>query len=198
MNPAREARERIAALEGQLAIANALLSEAKIREQMNNGLNLRCVESSEQRDERAFGQACVNFAISTLGDDSIRLEALKLACKLNNPLAKYRLGKMYLSTDPTKALELFFAARASSDGPIGVFEVIGRCYEYGLGVPVDLAKAVEEYTKGAAFNHCLAELALGRCYLNGTGVEVNRRLGWSYIERAAEHGSPVAREMLKK
>ena len=203
----REEQERVRALQQELADAKHQLEEAKIRvrqgEEVISGLNerLTTVDPSELSVAR-FGALCAAFALKH-NLEGEALDALRLGSRLCNPLASFRLGKLYLTgkgsvqCDPVMAFGLFRAASVSPDSPIGVFAAMGRCYEEGLGVPVDLNQAVEMYAEGAALSHCEAELALGVCYLDGKGVSADRRRGWEFIERAAEHGSAVARKMLE-
>ena len=50
----------------------------------------------------------------------------------------------------------------------------GTCFENGIGVEVDKAKAVEWYLKSAMQDNEIAQRYLAICYENGEGVDVDQ------------------------
>jgi len=48
---------------------------------------------------------------------------------------------------------------------------LGECYQYGLGVEINKAKAFEFYVKSAKQNYNNAQNNLGTFYENGIGIE---------------------------
>ncbi len=63
--------------------------------------------------------------------------------------------------------------------------ILGRCYQEGLGVKKNLQQAVAWYRKAAEQNLAKAQYNLGRCYQEGWGVPKNQQTAFSLIYRAA-------------
>ncbi len=72
--------------------------------------------------------------------------------------------------------------------------VLGRCFEFGLGVEMNDSRAAEYYIN-AVFNdgNDDALIALGLLYLQGRGVEENQEFAYNLFLRAAKQGNPIAR-----
>lgn len=63
---------------------------------------------------------------------------------------------------------------------------LGECYEYGeLGIGKDYEKAVEWYRKSAVEGDACGLFNLGRCYMNGIGVELDHKAAIMWLELAA-------------
>ena len=73
---------------------------------------------------------------------------------------------------------------------------LGRCYEHGDGVKVDMKEAVRWYEAAAAQGHADAQSRLGWCYEHGDGVKVDLRAAVRWYEAAAEKGHPGAQSNL--
>lgn len=72
--------------------------------------------------------------------------------------------------------------------------VLGRCFQFGLGVEQNDVRAAEYYMN-AVFNdgNDDALIALGLLYLQGRGVEENQEFAYNLFLRAAKQGNPIAR-----
>jgi TPR repeat protein len=68
--------------------------------------------------------------------------------------------------------------------------------ELGLGVPQDIAKAVDLYRKAAAKNIIPAELRLGEIYLHGDLVPPDFAQAKTYLSQAANQGNARAATLL--
>lgn len=72
--------------------------------------------------------------------------------------------------------------------------VLGRYFEFGLGVETDESKAADYYTKAVLKDgNDDALIALGLLYLQGRGVEKNEEFAYNLFLRAAKQGNPIAR-----
>ena len=100
------------------------------------------------------------------------------------------LGILYESSSKKDKLELAvqYYKIASEHGVVQpqAHDLLGRCYERGIGVEKDLEKAVEQYRQAVLKSGKNSQLAsrarynLGCCYLFGTGIEQD-------LEKAKEH-----------
>jgi TPR repeat protein len=87
------------------------------------------------------------------------LRWLKAAASQNEPLAENDLGQIYeygrskydVDDDWDLAAKMWLAS-ASQGWSLGEF-AMGRAYQYGIGVPLDLNKAINWYDKAAAQGH---------------------------------------------
>lgn len=50
---------------------------------------------------------------------------------------------------------------------------LGECFEKGIGVAVNMIKAIQFYKKSSEIGNLVAMKNLGECYENGFGVQVN-------------------------
>ena len=72
--------------------------------------------------------------------------------------------------------------------------VLGRYFEFGLGVEKDESKAADYYTQAVLKDgNDDALIALGILYLQGRGVEENKEFAYNLFLRAAKQGNPIAR-----
>ncbi len=83
--------------------------------------------------------------------------------------AMYEAGRLAHLSYATKSARLWFEKAANLGHDKGMYQ-LGRCFEKGLGVYRDEAKAVEWYTKAANLNNTDAMRALAARYKNGIGV----------------------------
>jgi TPR repeat protein len=76
--------------------------------------------------------------------------------------------------------------------------LIGECYDYGQGVQLDYAKAVEWYRlaalprEGENTGNADAQLGLGYCYLNGNGVDESETEAFKWFLLSAKQGNADA------
>ena len=64
--------------------------------------------------------------------------------------------------------------------------MLGRHYREGIGVSKDFGKAVYWLTKAAEQGNAEAQFALGVCYVNGEGVDINLEKAISLFEKLAK------------
>lgn len=108
------------------------------------------------------------------------------------PFAQYYLADGYASglfnhgkPDLERSFPLFLAA--SKHGHAEAMYRTALCYEYGWGVRVDAAKAVQFYQHAASKNHPGAMLRLGRACLTGEmGLTKRYREGIRWLKRGSE------------
>ena len=82
------------------------------------------------------------------------------------------------------------ARRGSSDA----LDSLGASYKYGLGVELDLNKAIDYYKQAILLDgndEALHDLAL--CYLHGEGVPQDFKKGYDLMIRSARQGNAMAR-----
>ncbi len=65
---------------------------------------------------------------------------------------------------------------------------LGHCYELGIGVPVDVALAVQLYLKSAELGVAQALHELGQCYRDGNGVEKDDEKAFQFFLQACTAG----------
>jgi TPR repeat protein len=76
------------------------------------------------------------------------------------------------------------------------FYELARCYEKGIGTPVDLAKAEELYVQSVQGKYGEAAWYLATCYEKGTFGEVDVDKAIQFAETAVQHGDLMAPYML--
>jgi uncharacterized protein len=65
--------------------------------------------------------------------------------------------------------------RAADQGHVeSIFNMLGQCYDFGLGVAIDKSAAFKYYKRAADAGNVNAQCNLGICYFNGTGVKLIR------------------------
>jgi TPR repeat protein len=69
---------------------------------------------------------------------------------------------------------------------------VGWMYERGVGVNIDLQKAVKWYRKRAKSDYATAQTNLGLMYLNGTGVKQDAAIARLWFENASKKGAAKA------
>lgn len=72
----------------------------------------------------------------------------------------------------------------------------GKCYYEGKGVPKDLKKAVEWFTKAAEHGHSDAQNLLGYFYYTGEGVNKDYQIAINWYRKAADQGNADAQKKL--
>lgn len=93
----------------------------------------------------------------------------------------------------TAFIELMPAARA---GHIDAQYMIGVMYSDGEGVPIDMATAMEWFSKAARLGHAAAMYELAKGYLEGNGLPRDDKKGLKLLRRAARSGSAAAQMQL--
>jgi len=149
------------------------------------------------------------------GDAATSLAALRYAAEGGEPLAKWKLGRMYAEgdgvvRDDAKAYEYFaqIVDHYADDEPdprersmaASAFVAVGIYLRDGVPsgkIKPDLDRAFDLFRYAATyFSNADAQYNLARMYLEGTGVKKNVRQGVNWLELAARKGHPQAQAML--
>lgn len=81
-------------------------------------------------------------------------------------------------------------------GHPAALNLLGMMYEQGKGVPVDTARAVDYYRRGAKLGDVYAQFNLAASYNTGVGVPMNYRAAVKWYRRAADQGASFAQYSL--
>jgi TPR repeat protein len=101
---------------------------------------------------------------------------------------KYEYGKFNGTPKYQLAYKWYKAASDQGDG-MGLNN-LGRCYERGCGVKVDINKAIEIYEQAYAKGNVAAASSLSAIYIEGRAGEIDEEKAMPYIMFRAEHGEP--------
>lgn len=71
-------------------------------------------------------------------------------------------------------------------------EGIGMCYEFGIGVEAQPAKAFGYYKQAAERRNQEASYRLARCYYFGVGTEIDKAAAYGYFMEVAQQGNVYA------
>ena len=85
-------------------------------------------------------------------------------------LGEYNFYGKGVETNVTEAVKWYRKAVNSINVERALFR-LGECYEYGVGVVKNKFEAVKYYQRSAEYGYTEAKVALGKCYLNGDGIE---------------------------
>jgi len=85
--------------------------------------------------------------------------------------------------DFAKALVWYKKAADEEDGR--AMGMIGKIFQFGMGVAVDLEKAFKWYERGTLYDDAFSCNALGAMYFNGAGVKRDYNEAKRYFEKAA-------------
>ena len=83
-------------------------------------------------------------------------------------------------------MALYYSAELSGD--VDTLRELGRMFLEGDFAPADARRAAQIYRKAADMGDPYSQLALGRMYQEGTGVEYSSEKAWEYISAAARGG----------
>ncbi len=73
--------------------------------------------------------------------------------------AGFRLAELLVRVDPARAFAIY--AELEKEGEVAAEHHLGVCYEFGIGVPVDYAKAAAQYRKAAGHRYLPSLFSLG-------------------------------------
>ncbi|MFO1103478.1 MAG: tetratricopeptide repeat protein [Methylocystis sp.] len=149
------------------------------------------------------------------GDSATSVAALRYAAEGGEPLAQWKLGRMYAEgdgvvRDDAKAYDYFsqIVDHYADDEPdprersmaASAFVAVGvylRDGVPGAKIKPDLDRAFDLFRYAATyFGAADAQYNLARMYLEGAGVKKNLRQGVNWLELAARKGHPQAQAML--
>ncbi|TLG75667.1 tetratricopeptide repeat protein [Methylocystis sp. B8] len=149
------------------------------------------------------------------GDAATSVAALRYAAESGEPLAQWKLGRMYADgdgviRDDAKAYEYFsqIVDHYADDEPdprersmaASAFVAVGVYLREGVPsakIKPDLDRAFDLFRYAATyFRNADAQYNLARMYLEGAGVKKNVRQGVNWLELAARKGHPQAQAML--
>ena len=126
-------------------------------------------------------------------NDKTALSLLHEAAAAGHPAASIDLAMAYRSglgmdqPDPEKTLALLRILARETDNNDAAYE-LGRSYQFGYGVEIDMAKAALWYLKAANGEQVLAQYNLANLYREGKGVEPDPAAARIWYERAAKQG----------
>ncbi|PPD46480.1 MAG: hypothetical protein CTY15_00155 [Methylocystis sp.] len=149
------------------------------------------------------------------GDAGASVAALAYAADGGEPLAQWKLGRMYaegdgVRRDDAKAFDYFskIIEHFSDDEPdprersmaANAFVAVGLYLKDGVStanIAPDLDRAVELFRYAATyFRNADAQYQLGRMYLDGQGVKKDLRQSVNWLELSARKGHPQAQAVL--
>jgi TPR repeat protein len=141
-----------------------------------------------------LSQACPG-ASQLAQDEEHRVGYVKKGCDAKDASSCAELGHVLVDKGGADAekgrqlLEKTCADRSNAVGAGVACAQLGHTYELGQGVPANIAKAVELYTKACELNPTQCAL-LGDCHLRGTGVQKSKPKAKELYGRACKAGNP--------
>ncbi|MBO4499733.1 MAG: SEL1-like repeat protein [Bacteroidaceae bacterium] len=112
--------------------------------------------------------------------------------KAGNEFAMGNLAYYYLFEDKTKTnidLGIKYVLKSIELGNEQAMNILGKCYELGIGVEKDGAKAFKWYKEAIEKNAgAFAEYNLANCYYKGIGTDVDLTKAKEWAMLAAQHG----------
>ncbi len=106
----------------------------------------------------------------------------------SSPESSVSMAKSALRSEKEeKAFSLFL--KAAKKGNPEAQNMLGKCYENGIGVLQNDREAAVWYKKSAYHGYADGQNNLANCYMHGTGLGKDDRLAIKYYHMAASHGS---------
>jgi hypothetical protein len=115
-------------------------------------------------------------------------ELYQKAVVLENNAAQFDLANIYMDEidiedNHNKAFEL--SEKLAKNGHPGGMNLLGYCYDVGIGTNIDEEKAFELYQKAANLGNSGGLNNLGTCYEIGTGTDVDKQKAFELYQKAA-------------
>lgn len=86
---------------------------------------------------------------------------------------------------------IIYSELAEIGDPIAQYH-IGKMYQYGFGMSVNLQRAYNWFMKAANQNYDEAQFEIGLAYNNGDGIEEDKQKGLEWLEKSSEQGCLMA------
>ena len=122
------------------------------------------------------------------------------AINAGNAIAMGNLAYYYLFEDKTKAnidLGMKYLLKSIELGHEQAMNILGQCYELGIGVEKDGTKAFKWYKEAIENNAgAFAEYNLANCYYRGIGTDVDLTKAKEWAMLAAQHGYAPNRKLI--
>jgi TPR repeat protein len=138
------------------------------------------------------------FNCHGIGMDVNKQNAFELyqkAVELENNAAQFDLAILYMDrNDVDNNLDKTFELSktlAKKEYPGGI-NLLGYCYDIGIGTDVNTQKAFELYQMAAKLGNSHGINNLGCCYDNGIGTNVNKQKAIELYQKAANLGNDIA------
>ncbi|WP_084712016.1 tetratricopeptide repeat protein [Tanticharoenia sakaeratensis] len=118
--------------------------------------------------------------------ETIRQNAMK-----GHVLAQVQWGdilpdSIYIARDVVRARQWFFIAANAGYGP--AYNMIGRCYHFGWGCPIDLTKAAVSYRRAGELGDPWGQYNLGILLMRGLGIDADLSRALALFRAAASVG----------
>lgn len=100
----------------------------------------------------------------------------------------YELGKHYVENSNTEKLSkgISLLERAEQNEYPDSFNLLGNCYLKGIGVVLDVKKAISYFYKAIDAGNLHAKVNLGQCYIEGNGLCLNQEKGFRILNEAPQ------------
>lgn len=155
------------------------------------------------------GNADAQMNLATLYQDGecvsqnskLAMELYKKSAEQGHPGAINSLGVMYscgegVEKNDRLAEKYFRTAAEKYNFAIAQYN-LGWAYLEEKGVPRDERKAFELFKQAAGAGYSEAEFALGKCYLDGIGIDINIPEAMGWLHKASISGSEQADELIQ-
>lgn len=135
------------------------------------------------------------------GNLSKAFQSFSKSKQLGIEQANYPLAMMYYkgegtTKNPTQAFKIMETLPSEYDNEIGF--ILGKAYQSGDGISVDLKKALEFYIKSAKAGNSEACRAIAYIYENGLGVKKNLKQAKVWLSKANDIEHPKPKSVSKK
>lgn len=110
------------------------------------------------------------------------------AAEKNLAEAQFMVGSIYgIRKDINESYK--WISRAAEQGDASALNMLGRYYEWGLGVPKNIPKAIEARKKSVDLGNPDAQVSLGEMYEQGRGVKRDYKKAAELYKLAADQGN---------